>query len=132
MMPAVCLNGLQAGADDLNNLVFAKANQLGQRGSHTFLIVRNQDAHTAIPDLSMRIESFPADDAIHRKSPCSNDLLACAPYLFAIDGGYEEVHRRLACLRESIGVGILCDRNRKNANHQYHDQEVSGNGSYIG
>jgi hypothetical protein len=52
-MPAVGVDRLQARADDLHHFMLAKANQLGQRGPDAFLVVRNQDAHTAVAELSM-------------------------------------------------------------------------------
>src|SRR6476620_8049792 len=61
MMPAVSLNGLQARADHLNHLVFAKAHQLGERGPHAFLIVRNQYAHDRFRTFHVN-KIFPADE----------------------------------------------------------------------
>jgi hypothetical protein len=50
--------------------MLAKTNELGQRGSHTFLVVRNQDAHTAVAELSMPTEflSQPGNQEANQKS----------------------------------------------------------------
>ncbi len=72
-MSIVGVDGFQTGADDLHHLVLAKANQLSQRGAHTFLVVGDQDAHTAIAERSM-----PAEACRNRRSL---PVLAEAGYL---------------------------------------------------
>ena len=52
----VGVNGVQARADNLHHFMLAKTNKLGQRRSHAFLVVCNQDAHTAVAELSMPSE----------------------------------------------------------------------------
>ena len=52
-MPIVGMDGFQARADNLDHLMLAKTNKLRQRGSDAFLVVSNQDAHTAVAELSM-------------------------------------------------------------------------------
>jgi hypothetical protein len=44
------VNGLETRADDLHDFMLTTANQLGQRGSHAFLVVSNQDAHTVMAE----------------------------------------------------------------------------------
>jgi hypothetical protein len=52
-MPVVGMNSFQTRPHYLNHFMLAKTNKVGQRSPHAFLIVCNQDAHTA-SDLRMR------------------------------------------------------------------------------
>ena len=52
-MPIVGVDRLEARADDLHDFMLTAANQLCQRGAYALLVVSNQDAHTAIAELSM-------------------------------------------------------------------------------
>lgn len=58
LVPLVSMDGLQARANHLNNLVPAKANEFRQRRSHTFLVVSNQHAHMQFSQARMPIDAF--------------------------------------------------------------------------
>ena len=52
-MPIIGVDSFETRAHNLHDFMLTAANQLGQRGPHAFLVVSNQDAHTAIAELSM-------------------------------------------------------------------------------
>lgn len=68
-MPAVSVDGLQSRADNLHHLMLAEANKPGQRRPDAFLVVRNQDAHTAIAELSMPAVSASSKSALQGSRP---------------------------------------------------------------